>query len=102
MKKLILPFLLSRAGGIITPIIATVVAAGVTKVAAFDAGLASQIDPAAITGFISAALIAAVNYWTNKQNADGVKKIQAVVHVPVDGYAGPVTYTEVRKALPLN
>lgn len=102
MKKWILPFLLSRAGGIITPIIATMVAAMVTRVAAYDAGLAAQIDPAAITGFITAALIAAVNYWTNNQNADGVKRIQAVIHAPVDGYAGPVTYTEVRKALPAN
>ena len=100
MKKWILPFLLSRAGGIITPIIATAVAAMVTKVAAFDAGLASKMDPAAITGFISAALIAAVNYWTNNVQADGVKQIQAVVNAPVDGYAGPVTFTEVRRALP--
>jgi hypothetical protein len=32
--------------------------------------------------------------------SNGVKKIQAVVNAPVDGYAGPVTYTEVRRALP--
>lgn len=100
MKTFVLRFLLSKAGSVLSPIIAALVAASVTKVAAHDANLASLIDPAAVTGFIVAALMSVINYATNAAQSDGVKKIQAVVNAPVDGYAGPVTYTEVRRALP--
>ena len=100
MKTWLLKFFLSRAGGILTPLIATLVAAMVTKVAALDSDLAGQIDPAAITGFTVAALMSLVNYMTNAAQTKGVKQIQAVVNAPVDGYAGPVTYTEVRRAMP--
>jgi hypothetical protein len=40
-----------------------------------------------------------VNYFTNGVNVKGVKKIQALVHTDMDGVAGPVTYTEVRRAI---
>jgi uncharacterized membrane protein YeaQ/YmgE (transglycosylase-associated protein family) len=100
MKNSIISFLVSRAGGILTPIIATVVGTFVAKLAAFDSGLAGQIDQTAITGFVVAALITLVNYYTNAVQTDGVKKIQALVNTPQDGVPGPVTYTEVRKALP--
>lgn len=93
-----LRFLVSKGGSLLTPIIAGVVAAGITKVSAFDTTLAQQIDPAAVTGFIMAALMSLVNYATNAAQSDGVKRIQAVVNAPVDGYAGPITYTEVRRA----
>lgn len=98
MKSFILKFLVSKSGSLLTPIIASLVAASVTKVSAFDAALADHIDPAAITGFLVAALVSVVNYATNVAQSDGVKRIQAVVNAPVDGYAGPVTYTEVRRA----
>jgi hypothetical protein len=84
MKSFILRFLVSK----------------VTRVAAHDPTLASHIDPAAVTGFLMAALVSVINYATNAAQSNGVKKIQAVVNAPVDGYAGPVTYTEVRRALP--
>lgn len=100
MKAWILKFLVSKAGSVLTPIIAALVAAMVTRVAAFDAALAGTIDPTAVTGFIVAALVSVVNYATNAAQSEGVKQIQAVVNAPVDGYAGPVTYTEVRRALP--
>jgi hypothetical protein len=40
-----------------------------------------------------------VNYFTNEVNVRGVKKIQALVNTDMDGVAGPVTYTEVRRAI---
>ena len=100
MKTWILTFLLSRTGSLLTPVIAALVASAVTKVASFDAHLAGHIDPAAVTGFLVAALVSVVNYATNRAQVIGVKQIQAVINVPVDGYAGPVTYTEVRRAMP--
>jgi hypothetical protein len=100
MKNVLLKFLVSRAGGIITPLVATAVGAAVAKLASFDAALASGIDQAAITAFVVAAILSVVNYLTNAVQTDGVKKIQALVNVDRDGIPGPVTYTEVRKALP--
>jgi hypothetical protein len=100
MKNFILRFLVSRAGGIITPLVATAVGAAVARLASFDPNLASGIDQAAITAFVVAAILSVVNYLTNAVQTDGVKKIQALVNVDRDGIPGPVTYTEVRKALP--
>lgn len=99
IKLSVLRFLVSKAGGILTPIIAGIVATLVAKVAAFDANLASQIDQTAIVGFIVAAILAAVNYATNAAQTPGIKRIQALVNTDQDGIPGPVTYTEVRKAI---
>jgi hypothetical protein len=100
MKDYVLRFLVSRAGGVLTPIIAGLVGSAVAKLAAFDARLAGSIDPAAVTAFVVAAVMSAVNYATNAVQTDNIKSIQAVVNLPQDGVFGPVTYTEVRKALP--
>lgn len=100
MKNALLKFLVSRAGGILTPIIATAVGAAVAKLASYDSGLASQVDQVAVTGFVVGCIMAAVNYLTNAVQTDGIKKIQALVNTPQDGVPGPVTYTEVRKAIP--
>lgn len=100
MKNMMLKFLVSRAGGIITPVVATAVGALVAKLAAYDQSLASQVDQVAVTGFVVAGIMTLVNYLTNAVQTDGVKKIQALVNTPQDGVPGPVTYTEVRKALP--
>jgi uncharacterized membrane protein YeaQ/YmgE (transglycosylase-associated protein family) len=99
IKYTLLRFLVSKSGGILTPIIAGLVATLVAKVAAFDANLAGQIDQAAIVGFIVAAILAVVNYATNAAQTPGIKKIQALVNTDQDGIPGPVTYTEVRKAI---
>jgi lysozyme family protein len=45
--------------------------------------------------------MSAVNYATNAAQTDNIKHIQAIVNVPQDGVFGPVTYTEVRKAIPV-
>lgn len=100
MKNALLKFLVSRAGGILTPIIATAVGAAVAKLASYDSGLASQVDQVAVTGFVVGCIMTAVNYLTNAVQTDGIKKIQALVNTPQDGVPGPVTYTEVRKAIP--
>ena len=100
MKNTLLKFLVSRAGGIIAPIVATAVGAVVAKLAAYDQNLASQVDQVAVTGFVVGGIMALVNYFTNAVQTDGIKKIQALVNTPQDGIPGPVTYTEVRKALP--
>ena len=99
IKYTLLRFLVSKSGGILTPIIAGIVAMLVAKVAAFDANLAGQIDQAAIVGFIIAAILAGVNYATNAAQTPGIKRIQALVNTDQDGIPGPVTYTEVRKAI---
>jgi hypothetical protein len=102
LKLSLLRFLVSRAGGILTPVIAGVVATAVAKLAAFDANLASSIDQTAIVAFVVAAIMSVVNYATNAVQTDGIKKIQALVNTDEDGIPGPLTYTEVRKAIPLN
>lgn len=99
MKDKFLAFLVSKAGGVITPFIAMAIAAVVSKLAMIDPKLAESIDQASITGFIVALIISMVNYFTNEVNVRGVKKIQALVHTDIDGVAGPVTYTEVRRAI---
>lgn len=99
IKLTLLRFLVSKSGSLLTPIIAGFVATLVAKVAAFDANLAGQIDQAAVVGFIVAALLAAVNYATNAAQTPGIKKIQALVNTDQDGIPGPITYTEVRRAI---
>jgi hypothetical protein len=99
MKDKFLAFLVSKAGGVITPFIAMVVAAIVSKLAMIDPTLAESVDQVSLVGFIVALIISMVNYYTNEVNVRGVKKIQALVHTDEDGVAGPVTYTEVRRAI---
>jgi hypothetical protein len=101
IKRLVTKFLVSRIGTIATPIIAGAIATLVTKVAAFDPALAGRLNDEALVGFIVAALVSVANYFTNEKLTTDVKKIQAVVNVPQDGWFGPVTYTEVRKAIPV-
>jgi hypothetical protein len=64
-----------------------------------DPKLAESIDQVSLTGFLVALIISVVNYVTNEINVRGVKKIQALVKTDVDGVAGPITYTEVRRAI---
>jgi hypothetical protein len=99
MKDKILAFLVSKLGGVITPLIAMVVAAIVSRLAMVDPKLAESVDQVSLTGFIVALLISIVNYVTNEVNVRGVKKIQALVNTDEDGVAGPITYTEVRRAI---
>jgi hypothetical protein len=99
MKDKFLAFLVSKAGGVITPFIAMVVASVVSKLAMIDPTLAESVDQVSLVGFIVALIISMVNYYTNEVNVRGVKKIQALVHTDEDGVAGPVTYTEVRRAI---
>jgi hypothetical protein len=99
MKDKILAFLVSKLGGVITPIIAVGVGASISKLAMIDPKLAESVDQASLTGFFVALLISMVNYFTNEVNVRGIKKIQALVHTDVDGVAGPLTYTEVRRAI---
>jgi small-conductance mechanosensitive channel len=99
MKDKILAFLVSKLGGVITPLIAMVVAAIVARLAMVDPKLAESVDQVSLTGFIVALLISVVNYVTNEVNVRGIKKIQALVNTDEDGVAGPITYTEVRRAI---
>ena len=99
MKNKILAFLVSKAGGVITPFIAMAVAAVVSKLAAIDPKLAESVDQVSLTGFVVALIISIINYVTNESQVAGVKKIQALVNTDVDGVAGPITYTEVRRAI---
>ena len=99
MKDKILAFLVSKMGGIITPLIAVAVATIVSRLAMVDPKLAESVDQVSLTGFIVALLISVVNYVTNEVNVRGVKQIQALVNTDVDGVAGPLTYTEVRRAI---
>lgn len=100
IKLALLRFLVSKSGSLITPIIAGIVGAAAAKIAAFDPDLAGQIDQTAVAGFVVAAILAACNYATNAVQTDGIKKIQALVNTDQDGIPGPVTYTEVRRAIP--
>jgi len=99
MKDKLIAFLVSKFGGVLTPLIAMVVAAIVSRLAMVDPKLAESVDQVSLTGFVVALLISVVNYVTNEVNVKGVKKIQALVHTDVDGVAGPLTYTEVRRAI---
>ena len=99
MKNWLLAFLVSRGGGIATPIIAAFVGMGVAKLATLSPELAASVDQTAVATFVWGMILAAVNYATNSAQTDGVKRIQALVNADVDGIPGPVTYTEVRRAV---
>lgn len=99
MKNKILAFLVSKSGGFLTPIIAAFVASLVARLAMVDPILAETVDQTSLTGFIVAFIISIVNYLTNEVQSKGIKQIQALVKTDVDGVAGPVTYTEVRRAI---
>ena len=92
-------FFISRIGSVLTPIIAGLVGITVAKIAAFSPALASSVDQTEVTAWVVLAIISGINYLTNKQSADGIKSIQALVKTTQDGVIGPVTYTEVRKAI---
>ncbi len=91
--------MVSRAGGIVTPVLAAIVAWGVAQIGAWDSGLAERVDEAAVVGFLWALIMSLVNAYTNRVQTDGVKKIQALVNTDTDGIPGMVTYTEVRRAM---
>jgi hypothetical protein len=99
MKDKLIAFLVSKSCGVIAPLIAMAVAAIVSRLAMIDPKLAESIDQVSLTGFLVAFIISIVNYVTNEINVRGVKKIQALVKTDVDGVAGPITYTEVRRAI---
>lgn len=101
MKNAILKFLVSKLGGILTPIIAGLIGGAIGKLATFDSSLANNVDQVAVTGFVVSFILAVVNYFTNKVQTDGIKSIQALVNTDQDGIIGPITYTEVRKAIPV-
>jgi small-conductance mechanosensitive channel len=82
-----------------TPVIAVVVGAAIAQLAMVDPKLADSVDQVSLTGFLVALILSLVNYFTNKVNVSGIKKIQALVNTDVDGVAGPLTYTEVRRAV---
>jgi hypothetical protein len=102
----ILALLVSRAGGIITPIIAAGIAWGVSQLAALSPELASQVDQVAVTGFVWGLIMTLVNAYTNKAQTEGVEAIQAAAKevqnavpqiaygqnaIAVDGIPGPIT-----------
>jgi small-conductance mechanosensitive channel len=99
MKDKLIAFLVSKAGGVLTPLIAAGIAALVSRLAMIDPSLAESVDQVSLTGFIVAFIISLVNYFTNEVNVKGVKKIQALVNTDKDGVARPVTYTEIRRAI---
>lgn len=101
MKNAVISFFVSRLGGILTPVIAGVVGIVVAKVAALSPDLANSVDQVAVTAFVVGLIVSFVNYKTNSVQTDGIKKIQALVNTTVDGVPGPVTYTEVRRAIAL-
>ncbi len=74
MKDKLLAFLVSKAGGVLTPLIAMAVAAIVSRLAMVDPKLAESVDQVSLTGFIVALLISIVNYVTNEVNVRGEKK----------------------------
>lgn len=99
MKNSILRFLVSRAGGILTPIVAVIVGTVLARLSQLDPSLAGRVNEGEVTAFVVALILTLVNYFTNVTQADGIRRIQAVVNTDVDGVAGPVTYTEVRQAV---
>ena len=99
MKNAIMAFLVSRGGGIATPVIAAFVGMAVAKLATISPELASSVDQTAVATFVWGLILAGVNAWTNAAQTDGVRRIQALVNTDTDGVPGPVTYYEVRKAV---
>jgi hypothetical protein len=73
MKDKVLAFLVSKLGGVLTPLIAMVVATVVSRLAMVDPKLAESVDQVSLTGFLVALLVSIVNYVTNEINAKGGK-----------------------------
>jgi hypothetical protein len=98
MKNAILKFLVSRAGGILTPVVSGLVGAGLAKLAALDPTLASPETQATITGCVMAVILGAINYWTNAVQTEGVKQIQTDLGgLEVDGVPGAKTQAKAQR-----
>jgi membrane associated rhomboid family serine protease len=98
VKNALLKFFVSRLGGVLTPLISGLVGAGLAKLAALDPQLASVETQAAVTGFVMAVILGAVNYWTNDVQTEGVKEIQREAGgLVVDGVPGPKTQAKVQR-----
>jgi hypothetical protein len=102
----ILALLVSRAGGIVTPIIAAGIAWVVSQLASLSPELASTVDQAAVTAFVWGLIMSLVNAYTNRAQTAGVEAIQAAAKevqnarpdialgqhaVNADGIPGPIT-----------
>lgn len=99
MKAWFMKFFLSKSGGIITPILAGLITTLVAKLSVFAPDAAATVDVGAVAGFLSMVIVSAISFWTNAEQEPHIKQIQAMANVPVDGYVGPVTFTEVRRAM---
>ena len=90
MKNAILKFLVSKLGLVLTPIIGS----GIALLAAKLGAIGVVIDPdqqVAFAGWVATAIITLTQGLVLNQNADGVKEVQHVLRVPVDGVPGDVT-----------
>jgi energy-converting hydrogenase Eha subunit A len=96
MKEWLIRFLVSRAGSVLTPVIATGVGAIVARLASYDPNLASSIDQMAVTGFVVALLVSLVNIATNASQRKEIKTIRAVANGTTPD--GVTAYAEVRPA----
>lgn len=97
MKNTILKFIISRAGVIITPFLAVLVAAVAVKIDPFSHELAEQLKGPEVIGWLTALVIAMLSGWAHSKQREGAKEIQRVLveagqeNVKVDGVIGPIT-----------
>jgi uncharacterized membrane protein YeaQ/YmgE (transglycosylase-associated protein family) len=106
MKKRILQFLISKSGGVITPIIAGIVASLVAKLAVTFPEVAATVNQAEVTAFVWGLLLAAVNLWTNEVQTAGGKALQTMIDespafppATKDGWVGPNNQAVLAKAI---
>jgi hypothetical protein len=106
MKRWFMKFAVSKLGIVAVPIITALIAAAVTKLAALSPELAADINVPEVAAWVWGVLLALVLSYVNKQQGDGVVKIQhamdmtpVVQAVTEDRYAGPRLYAEVRRAI---
>jgi hypothetical protein len=107
-REKIIQFLVSKAGNYLVPLISGGVAIGITQLASLSpdvAELIKAIDQKAVTTFVWGAILALVNFATNKWLTQDAKVIQSALNdagakLTEDGWIGTKTieaFTEVTK-----
>jgi lysozyme family protein len=97
--------LIRPLGGILTPVITALVVWLVAQIAIVDTDLAAKIDTAAVAGWVVAAVLALVNFVTNKQQGEAAAVVQSLVDkavpqsVKIDGVIGENTISAVRQVV---
>lgn len=100
IRKKIIQFLVSKLGGVLVTIITAGIAAAVAKASSYVPAIEGMIDQQQVAAVVWAALLAGINFATNKWLTDDAKDVQEALNrtgsrLDVDGWVGDDTVQEI-------